>query len=277
MHMNDQNIEQASANNECHNDKYETFFDVVGVSRNESAHSNFLRWFFDQPEWNGKYLLQLFKICKDNANDQDIQIPDELRNIDLDKDDNNKFEIHSIELEKTCYVIYKSKPKWGKVDLVITSTLKNQNKVIPVKFVIENKINSPEKNNQTGRYYTYFSNSEYSGVHPFGRKGKRNRDRYKFNPDEYKGSLPKDTREEIFVYIYLHPYYNEPKDTICKHFIKITYQNLFDNIFSQFRQKDISKRYPERKISWIKDYITNMLQPCINNQPMCHPKNDNID
>lgn len=76
MHMKDQNIEQVSNNNECHNDKYETFFDVVGVSRNESAHSNFLRWFFDQPEWNGKYLLQLFKICKDNANDQGIQIPD---------------------------------------------------------------------------------------------------------------------------------------------------------------------------------------------------------
>ena len=143
--------------------------------------------------------------------------------------------------------------------------------------MIENKINSPEKNSQTGRYYTYFSNSEYSGFHPFGRKGKRNRDRYKFNPDEYKGSLPKDTREEIFVYIYLHPSYNKPEDTICKHFIKITYQNLFDNIFSQFRQKDISQRYPERKISWIKDYITNMLQPCINNQPMCHQKNDNID
>lgn len=30
----------------------ETFFDVLGKSRSESAHSNFLKWFFLNREWN---------------------------------------------------------------------------------------------------------------------------------------------------------------------------------------------------------------------------------
>lgn len=259
----------------------ETFFDVLGKSRSESAHSNFLKWFFLNREWNEESLRQLIKIYRRNANEQNKDALDSFKDIDIILD-NCRIEIHDVSTEKLCYVRDGKTTKSGRIDLIITSTLKYQNQVVPFKIVFENKIGSYEHDSQTKRYYIYFANSyKYCDeqITPLKKKGKKGHDRYKFHQDEYK--CADVTYKEKVLYVYLSPKdsrKNNDSNNICENFIKISYQDLYDNIFKGLRKEILDGKYMERNAAYFNEYVSNLLRPTINqtqnHTAMCYDKQD---
>ncbi|GEM_PF-1238233 len=264
----------------------ETFFDVLGNSRSEISHSNFLKWFFLQHEWNEESLRQLIKIYISKANENQKQALLPLIDIEFHLD-NCAIEIHSASTEKICYFKVGNKTQNGRIDLVITSTLRHYNQVVPVKVVIENKIDSSEHDSQTKKYYTYFANSDKYGneqILSLKKKGKYVRDKYKFQRDEYRGA--DINAQEIILYIYLSLEANNreanneegAKDNICEDFIKITYQDIYDNIFRQLSQEILNGKYTGRNASYFNEYVSNLLRPVINQSKnhiaMCYDKQD---
>lgn len=271
----------------------ETIFDVLGKSRSESAHSNFLKWFFLRREWNEESLRQFIKIYSYNAIMQNkIDTLASTKSIDI-KDidmilDNCKIRIYDVSTEKTCYVRVGNTTKSGRIDLVITATLKYQSQVVPVKIVFENKIDSSEHDSQTKRYYTYFANSDvYKDEQIFHLTGKRNGHYiYRFRGDEYNGADIAAEDEKI-LYVYLSPENSHGKndseskndsDNICEHFIKISYQDLYDNIFKGLRKEILEGKYTERNAAYFNQYASNLLRPTINqtqnHTSMCYEEQD---
>lgn len=273
-------------NNKSHLDlthKYasETFFDVLGNSRSETSHSNFLKWFFLQHEWNQESLRQLINIYIRKANEKQKQALLPFMDIEFLLD-NCAIEIHSASTEKTCYVKVGNKTKNGRIDLVITSTLRHYNQVVPVKIVIENKIDSSEHDSQTKKYYSYFANSDKyrnEQILSLKKKGKNVRDKYKFQRDEYRGA--DINAQEIILYIYLSLEANNKesaKDNICEDFIKITYQDIYENIFRELSKKILNGKYSGRNAAYFNEYVSNLLRPVINQSKnhiaMCYDKQD---
>lgn len=226
-------------------------------------------------------LRQLIKIYRRNANEQNKDALDSFKDIDIILD-NCRIEIHDVSTEKLCYVRDGKTTKSGRIDLIITSTLKYQNQVVPFKIVFENKIGSYEHDSQTKRYYIYFANSyKYCDeqITPLKKKGKKGHDRYKFHRDEYK--CADVTYKEKVLYVYLSPKdsrKNNDSNNICENFIKISYQDLYDNIFKGLRKEILDGKYMGMNAAYFNEYVSNLLRPTINqtqnHTAMCYDKQD---
>ena len=151
------------SNNRTLIDKYlkESFFDTIGKNRSESAHTNFLKWFFSQDEWNCQAIRCFLKLICDNA-DNNVFLNseiDDVRTIDWDKCEIYFKEKDAVRTEYPCVCRVNDIRKQVYVDLVIDCKVKHI-KDYYLKLIIENKIDSPEANDQTWKYYVYFSNDD---------------------------------------------------------------------------------------------------------------------
>lgn len=188
-----------------------TFLEIIGKSKSETVHTNFLKWLFNQKEWNKECIARFICALNEKSKEQG------LKSLVLENED---FTISNINAS-TCYkcvLKVNNKINNSYVDLLITCKLNE----IPVKIIIENKIDSSEHDNQTWKYYAYFSKDDSytntEGIEVYKRK------------HNYNGET-----NELKFFVYLAPEWNNDSDSklgICEHFIRFTYQDLYNNVLS---------------------------------------------
>lgn len=154
----------------------ESILDIVGVSRLERVHSNFLYWLLDMKgshRLNDRPFRSFLFSCVGQkwrmignyelVNSLDYIFP---------KDWTDKFFIYENKYDITDYRIYKEYyvKDVGRIDLLISCKLVVRNefekevekeveqKELDLLFVIENKIDCSENDNQTEKYQEYFDN-----------------------------------------------------------------------------------------------------------------------
>jgi hypothetical protein len=130
-----------------------TIFNVLGIERNEKRHSAFLRWLFDNRSSHGlrdepmKKLLRLYALHMPKNEYPDLNIMLMAGNYEL--------EISEIVTEKP---VKKSKGDDGRIDIWARLTIsdKEEDNIVSLVLIIENKIYSNEGDNQTQEYHNYF-------------------------------------------------------------------------------------------------------------------------
>lgn len=206
--------------------------EIMGVDRDENAHSNFLAWLFENEE-TGKHACKLLiELLQQEAKEADkkgkekvIKRLENLANISIEKISKVKV----VREDYICLVDGNTKME-GRCDVVIIASIGD----LEYRIIIENKVKSEEKNScwkekkedrwcncttkpiigQTQFYHNYYS--------------------------------PKEEYENIYVFLTLP---NKP-DPTCSSFFHIDYQDIMDNILIPI--KDIAS---ESTISQIDDYI----------------------
>lgn len=202
-----------------------TYSEILGVSRRELSHSNFLSWLFSNTESHNlasypmtKFLEILVISSNNNQSQQNKELFDSIITGDI--------LIRSLEV-----VTEKSIKGVGRVDIYIEAELSYANKQQKLRVVIENKVSTNEHGDQTTKYYNYFE------------------------------SLDDASWKNL--YVYLTPLsgielsdLSEPECS-CKEYIQTNYQNLVDYLLEPILNKDIST-----KIKYIiREYLLALSQP----------------
>lgn len=183
-----------------------SMFDYFKLSRREDFHSNFLSWLLD-PSSDHKlgdfplrqFLFLLAVKSKKNNNAGSRYMEDELA---------TDFLASNFQISLPCTVrtevptSVKVQNKAGRIDILIETTVivNNQAKHIPI--IIENKVKSKEHDRQTVTYYEW-AKQHYSCVSP--------------------------------VFVFLSP--SQDSQCCCKHFIKLTYQDIVDCIIEPCQKR----------------------------------------
>ena len=184
--------------------RQKSILDIWGVGRRENGHSNFLAWLLDPGESHdlGNFALQklllLLAFCRLPP---EQKLPQALRHAILI----GKSVIQSAKVDREVSI-----PPGGRVDIIATVEL---NQELPglqrLKIIIENKIDADETDNQTVRYYQYFSSDKTEGLCP--------------------------------IFVYLSRIHAQP----CRdpHFICIDYQQILDFILKPAMQRQNMPAY----------------------------------
>ena len=237
----------------------ENFFNILGIERKEKAHSKFLEWIFKQKEWNKDIdlspVVRLIRICLDRAEKQG-KFAEFTECDDCEKSlkdfldcETISFELGKsgeVKTEKSTRGIRLDNTK-GYIDLYIKGYLSGPNGKVPLHIILENKIDNKEQHHQTWKYYMYFSHDNQKKIEEckwlkkegisieFNKKnGSRQGPQYKC-PTQYG---------DFIVFAFLTPHSDEQMEELyedennvnnkvcpeCKHFIHITYQDLYNNI-----------------------------------------------
>ena len=212
--------------------------EIMGIERKEIRHSRFLNWLFSDSTINVNgsdspvmHLLDAYvKRCVEQLNAGILKkLPFGITQNLLTKIETRSFIARDISVspkeEETKGMTYDNKK--GKIDLLIRGVLADANKSeIPFSIVIENKVDSDEHDEQTMKYFCYFTHD------------KKNR-RALFN-NSYKD--PRRPNEVLF-FIYLTPSTeDEMSNSIpisCKeHFVHISYQDIMSHVIEPVMKHD---------------------------------------
>lgn len=214
-----------------------SFMEILGVERNEAAHSSFLAWLLDSNKNGGlgtlplKLLLELLvKRIENDCKEEN----DDIKKIERfpESIDTNSVLVRSLNIvqgnvEREYSFNLEGKKK-GRVDLYIPFEVGNKQYVI----IVENKVKSSENyekadkdSTQTDKYYEYFS------------------------------AISKDK----YIYVFLSPLHgNEVVEATNKHFINISYPMIVENIITPLlANKEINPKV--RMI--IEDYLKILNKP----------------
>jgi hypothetical protein len=204
-----------------------SFPEIMGVSRKELMHSNFIAWILNEDESHslGKFPLQKFlELLVILSKEKQQQKYKELFDSFIVSD----YELLNIKVE-----IEKSIEKVGRLDIYIESNIVYAGKEKKLKIIIENKVGTKEHSDQTSKYYKYFELNK--------------------------------TEDEINLYVFLTPISGielvelEEPECSSKDFIQINYQSLVDFLFEPIIKTNISDK---TKII-IKEYLQSLSQPTI--------------
>ena len=231
----------------------ENLFDVIGKNRSESVHTNFLKWFFSQKEWNEKALKYFLKLIIENVKNNELLYSgkEHLASIDWDKTEVKLSGNKPIQGEYPCFCKVNRHKQAVRVDIVMNLEIKTEERCHLIKIVLENKIDSPETNEQTWKYYVYFSNddSECSDNTPH----KASITAYKKGPKRYKP----DNKEEILIFVLLSTnkevVYKSSRG-ICNKYIRVSYSELYDGVFKEV-YRNFSKEVDVRKRFFLEEYL----------------------
>lgn len=141
----------------------DTFFDMIDKSYSESVHSAFLAWILTQEEWlicqDRNLVLELLRCVSMRAKQQD-KLGDEYFSERLIKALDSKDVSYSSDSVDREYPLdgFEVEGKGGSVDLHIKGQISLGKETFPIRIIVENKIYSNEFDNQTCKYYAYFSN-----------------------------------------------------------------------------------------------------------------------
>ena len=213
--------------------KSKSFSEIVGISRREDIHSKFLVWLLNNSESHGlgdypvkKFLDIVVKFSKDKLNENS-----DLYNSIVTED----YEVKSVFVQREKDI------KTGRLDIYIELALaisdkqtKGENEDLHLKLIIENKVDSKENDDQTERYYNYFSSLKDNAVK---------------------------------IYIYLTPIstpdLKERGDPECvrNEFIQINYQSIVDFLIEPALKLNIT----EHTRNILNEYLKTLSQPLINN------------
>ena len=197
-----------------------TIFNVLGIERNENRHSAFLRWLFDNRSSHGlrdepmKKLLRLYALHMPKKEYPFLNIMLMAGNYEL--------EISEIVPEKS---VKKSNGADGRIDIWARMTIsdKEEDNVVSLVLIIENKIYSNEGDNQTQEYHNYFVKTK--GV------------------------------DDIPIEIFLTP--KDAKKPDCDSFKHITYPELLKYVILPLSNMDM----PKDASQIITDYVRNLSKP----------------
>lgn len=266
-------------NNKTLIEKYlqESLFDVIGKNRSESAHTNFLKWFFSQDEWNLQAIRCFLKLICANAENNGLldYRTDHLANIDWDKSEVQLWGKEPIRSEYPCVCMVNNKKQTVRVDLVMNFEVRTEsNRSEYLKIVLENKIDSPETNDQTWKYYVYFSNDNIEC-------SQRQGDKSSIRPCKKKKTRYKAEADETQLFVLLSPYTEveskSPRD-ICNKYVRVSYQELYDDVLKEIFQKISKKDETKRKLVFLESYMHNLTSPVMygkdNKKNMAFEKED---
>jgi hypothetical protein len=211
-----------------------SYSEILGVSRKELSHSNFIAWLLNNQESHNlssypirKFLEILVISSKDKQSYQHKELFDAIITDDLII--NNL----SIVTERTI-------EKVGRVDIYIEANISYFEKQQKLRIIIENKVTTKEHSDQTKKYYDY-----YEGLKD--------------------GSW-------VNLYVFLTPIsgidlseLDEPECS-CKEYIQTNYQNLVDYLLEPILNKNISLKTE----NIIKEYLQALSQPTQNEEDEEH-------
>lgn len=195
-------------------------FEILGVSRLENIHSNFLAWLFNPSENHGygtfpmqQFLRLLAVTSRTYPCNKDIQIDKAL--IDRLLIGNKVVESAVIERE----VCIKDK---NRLDMVLEVHFKEEGKLLPV--IIENKVKSNEhrdsKDKQTNYYYKW-------GIEKYADSNKYEKPLFVFLSPKYDAQLLIiEKRKDICA---------------CDSFIMISYQDIMKHVLEPCKNQDSSE------------------------------------
>ncbi|MDO6439602.1 PD-(D/E)XK nuclease family protein [Cyclobacterium sp. 1_MG-2023] len=205
-----------------------SFSEILGVSRKEAAHNNFLSWIFNPNESHqiGDFAVRklLNLIFHQSKRDQ----------LNLASNFIDSIIVEDYELKEIETFAEKSVGKYGRLDILIQGEVNYSDQNQSFKVIIENKVGSVEHSDQTNKYFNYFEGLKDSNC--------------------------------TNIYVFLTPIssldlieLDEPECT-CKSFIQINYQLIADSILEPILNTNISgtTRYI------VRDYLNSLSQPSIN-------------
>lgn len=205
-----------------------SYSEILGVSRKEISHSNFISWILNGEESHGlgyypfiKFLEILVIASHDYQSHKNKTMFDSIISGD-------------ILINKMNITTEANISNIGKIDIYIEADVDYSSEKHKLRCVIENKVNSKEHKDQTKKYYDYFQS---------------------YTNDSFKN-----------LYVFLTPLSTiklnellEPECS-CKEYIQINYQHLVDYLFEPILIKDIS---PKTK-NIILEYQQSLSQPTQN-------------
>lgn len=239
---NDKNIQELK---EFYDTK--SFSGILGVERREMSHSNFIAWILNDMESHnlGQFAIkQLLDLLLENG---EHNIKKSSINIAINFNDLYKsLLLGTYKLEDISVIVEDplkfGQNKGGRIDIIVSMSIKiktgydedfskeiysESNKV---NLIIENKVDSPEHNNQTEKYHDYYKKD-----------------------NKYKNDLN--------IFVYLTPNDDKPEN---EQFIKISYQQIADNILERALNQDISDRVE----FIINEYLLSLRKPSKKGQIM---------
>lgn len=202
-----------------------SYNEILAVGRKEASHSSFLSWLFDMNGSHGLQgfaLLQLLKIVLRRGLQQ--RVKSELGQF-MAEIYNEKVQFNDMTVSKEVFV------NTGRTDIEIRSSVALGSTRKNLHIIIENKVKATERENQTQKYYDYYSLN-----------------------------LGKD---DCLVGVYLSPKHDEilnaqnKPSCSCKEFVEINYQDILSDILEPALQRSIY----ERVKFIIKEYIRCLGMP----------------
>ena len=211
-----------------------SYSEILGVSRRELSHSNFIAWLLNNQETHdlSSYPIKKFLEILVISSQEKHQIKHK-KLFDSIIIDDLKIESLDIVTERVIQNV-------GRLDLYIEAELFYSNELHKIRIIIENKVSTKEHSNQTTKYYDYYENLE---------------------DKSWKN-----------IYVFLTPISGiELSELIevecsCKEYIQTNYQNLVDYLLEPILNKNISEK--TRHI--INEYLQALSQPTQNEEDKEH-------
>lgn len=202
-----------------------SYNEILAVGRKEASHSSFLSWLFDMNGSHGLQgfaLLQLLKIVLRRGLQQHV---DSALGQFMAEVYNEKVQFSDMTVGKEVYL------NTGRTDIEIHSFAYLGSISKNLHIIIENKVKSTERENQTQKYY-----------------------------DHYSRNLGRD---DCLIGVYLTPKHDEILNTqnkpscTCKKFVEINYQDILSDILEPALQRSLNERIK----FIIKEYIRCLGMP----------------
>ncbi|NOR70853.1 MAG: hypothetical protein GQ532_14365 [Methylomarinum sp.] len=211
-----------------------SYSEILGVSRKELSHSNFIAWLLDNQESHNlsfypikKFLEILVISSKGKQSQEHKELFDSIITGDLS--------IKSLNIITERHI-----KGVGRVDIYIELDISYSGKQQKLRIIVENKVTIKEHSDQTTKYYDYYE------------------------------SLKDETWKNI--YVFLTPLSGidlsellEPECS-CKDYIQTNYQNLVDYLLEPILNKSVSSKTE----NIIKEYLQALSQPTQNDEDEEH-------
>jgi PD-(D/E)XK nuclease superfamily len=206
-----------------------TYPEIMGVSRRELSHSSFLAWILNPNESHGindfgiRRLLEILMTSK-------FWYIDKVFQNTFDNIITGNFHFSSTKIFREYKIGFS-----GRLDILAELEVISNSSKSKIRIIIENKVLSTEGQDQTNRYYSFFSEKN----------------------DDF-----------INVYVYLTPISSLDLDDLneseCenKNFIQINYQEIVDSLLEPVVMQNIS----ENTRIIVNQYIQSLSQPSFDNE-----------
>ena len=143
-----------------------SFFNILGISRKENIHSNFLHWLLSPDESHElgdfalRRLLELAVLVKNKlqADNSELQFPDEIEDIVIC----GGYSLDRIKCDREHVTT-----SGDRLDLFLSFVFRTEQTDKLLNIVIENKVKSKEGKEQTAVYYEYGQSEEGESIYLF--------------------------------------------------------------------------------------------------------------
>ncbi|MDE5794618.1 MAG: PD-(D/E)XK nuclease family protein [Muribaculaceae bacterium] len=241
-------------------DIYNSIFDILGISRLESVHTNFLKWFINKSKDYQVILKLLIQSIVKKAKDSD-QLKDCSEVLSIISEGDCSIELDE-EVTPEYNVTYNDRSRKGVqnayVDLVVDASVNDK----PIKIIIENKIFSGELNNQTKIYRAYFTGDDSEladGISTFKYNVRYQKGEKKNQVKKQRTYEGKDIENRLYVFLHPNGYdMSSQAKNLSKYFIKYSYQNLLEDVILPSLEEGA---FSSEERVWLADYVELLLRP----------------